>query len=141
MSKSWLLVERLCSQIMMYQGPLCVQRQSPSWISITSEGNIIIYYGLCLHLCWPHGLLCFSGETSNSFNSQLFFLGNSQVFLFANSKCKRYFHNRLKPSKLTWTAMYQKQHKKVNRSIFMAICCRFCVVGYACALTACYSHH
>ncbi|XP_019709638.2 large ribosomal subunit protein eL24y-like [Elaeis guineensis] len=36
----------------------------------------------------------------------------SQVFLFANSKCKRYFHNRLKPSKLTWTAMYRKQHKK-----------------------------
>lgn len=36
-----------------------------------------------------------------------------QVFLFANSKCKRYFHNRLKPAKLTWTAMYRKQHKKV----------------------------
>ncbi|OIW21382.1 hypothetical protein TanjilG_02527 [Lupinus angustifolius] len=35
-----------------------------------------------------------------------------QVFLFVNSKCKRYFHNRLKPSKLTWTAMYRKQHKK-----------------------------
>ncbi|KAG5092383.1 hypothetical protein JHK82_051161 [Glycine max] len=34
------------------------------------------------------------------------------VFLFANSKCKRYFHNRLKPSKLTWTAVYRKQHKK-----------------------------
>ncbi|XP_076921330.1 large ribosomal subunit protein eL24-like [Bidens hawaiensis] len=34
------------------------------------------------------------------------------VFLFANSKCKRYFHNKLKPSKLTWTAMYRKQHKK-----------------------------
>lgn len=38
--------------------------------------------------------------------------GDSQVFLFANSKCKRYFHNRLKPSKLTWTALYRKQHKK-----------------------------
>lgn len=37
-----------------------------------------------------------------------------QVFLFANSKCKRYFHNRLKPSKLTWTAMFRKQHKKVE---------------------------
>ncbi|QCE05889.1 large subunit ribosomal protein L24e [Vigna unguiculata] len=41
-----------------------------------------------------------------------FVRGDSQVFLFANSKCKRYFHNRLKPSKLTWTAMYRKQHKK-----------------------------
>ncbi|RRT78794.1 hypothetical protein B296_00002714 [Ensete ventricosum] len=39
--------------------------------------------------------------------------GILQVFLFANSKCKRYFHNRLKPAKLTWTAMYRKQHKKV----------------------------
>ncbi|KAK3039281.1 hypothetical protein RJ639_027985 [Escallonia herrerae] len=35
-----------------------------------------------------------------------------EVFLFVNSKCKRYFHNKLKPSKLTWTAMYRKQHKK-----------------------------
>ncbi|GJU72650.1 60S ribosomal protein L24 [Tanacetum coccineum] len=37
---------------------------------------------------------------------------DSQVFLFLNSKCKRYFHNKLKPLKLTWTAMYQNQHKK-----------------------------
>ena len=29
-----------------------------------------------------------------------------KVFLFANSKCKRYFHSRWKPSKLTWTAMW-----------------------------------
>uniref|UniRef100_A0A0C9S7T0 TSA: Wollemia nobilis Ref_Wollemi_Transcript_12825_807 transcribed RNA sequence n=1 Tax=Wollemia nobilis TaxID=56998 RepID=A0A0C9S7T0_9CONI len=41
-----------------------------------------------------------------------FVRADSQVFLFVNSKCKRYFHNRLKPSKLTWTAMYRKQHKK-----------------------------
>ncbi|KAF9606804.1 hypothetical protein IFM89_028180 [Coptis chinensis] len=37
---------------------------------------------------------------------------DSQVFLYLISKCKRYFHNRLKPSKLTWTATYRKQHKK-----------------------------
>ncbi|KAH7299648.1 hypothetical protein KP509_24G022200 [Ceratopteris richardii] len=41
-----------------------------------------------------------------------FIRADSQVFLFINSKCKRYFHNRLKPSKLTWTALYRKQHKK-----------------------------
>ncbi|KAM0014694.1 putative ribosomal protein L24e/L24 superfamily [Helianthus debilis subsp. tardiflorus] len=41
-----------------------------------------------------------------------FVSSDSQVFLFANSKCKRYFHNKLKPSKLTWTAMYRKHHKK-----------------------------
>lgn len=44
---------------------------------------------------------------------------NCQVFLFVNSKCKRYFHNKLKPSKLTWTAMYRKQHKKVSFSFFL----------------------
>ena len=36
-----------------------------------------------------------------------------KVFLFINSKCKHYFHNKLKPSKLAWTTMYRKQHKKV----------------------------
>eukprot|EP00252_Welwitschia_mirabilis_P025521 TRINITY_DN7_c0_g1_i2.p1 TRINITY_DN7_c0_g1~~TRINITY_DN7_c0_g1_i2.p1 ORF type:complete len:165 (-),score=31.14 TRINITY_DN7_c0_g1_i2:197-691(-) len=41
-----------------------------------------------------------------------FIRSDSQVFLFSSSKCKRYFHNRLKPSKLRWTAMYRKQHKK-----------------------------
>ena len=52
-----------------------------------------------------------------------------QVFLFANSKCKRYFHNRLKPSKLTWTAMYRKQHKKVNIMILNDTL-NLCVVKY-----------
>ncbi|KAJ7554118.1 hypothetical protein O6H91_06G125800 [Diphasiastrum complanatum] len=41
-----------------------------------------------------------------------FVRADSQVFLFVNSKCKHYFHNRLKPAKLTWTALYRKQHKK-----------------------------
>ncbi|KAI5016789.1 hypothetical protein ZWY2020_019722, partial [Hordeum vulgare] len=27
------------------------------------------------------------------------------------SKCKHYFHNHLKPAKLTWTTMYWKKHK------------------------------
>ncbi|KAF5784998.1 putative ribosomal protein L24e/L24 superfamily [Helianthus annuus] len=48
-----------------------------------------------------------------------------RCFLFANSKCKRYFHNKqLKPSKLTWTAMYRKQHKKAlcnQEAVFQAI--------------------
>ncbi|KNA24605.1 hypothetical protein SOVF_013950 [Spinacia oleracea] len=42
-----------------------------------------------------------------------FVRSNSQVFLFVNSKCKRYFRNRLKPSKFCWTVVYRKQHKKV----------------------------
>ncbi|KAJ6832378.1 60S ribosomal protein L24 [Iris pallida] len=37
-----------------------------------------------------------------------FVRADSQVFLFSNSKCKRYFHNCLKPAELTWTAMYMK---------------------------------
>ncbi|PIA49553.1 hypothetical protein AQUCO_01300386v1 [Aquilegia coerulea] len=57
--------------------------------------------------------LCrFSGAKIYPGRGIRFVRADSQVFLFANSKCKRYFHNRLKPSKLTWTAMYRKQHKK-----------------------------
>ncbi|KAF7068630.1 hypothetical protein CFC21_074366 [Triticum aestivum] len=41
-----------------------------------------------------------------------FIRSDCQVFLFSNSKCKRYFHNHLKPAKLTWTARFRKQHKK-----------------------------
>ncbi|KAK4713424.1 hypothetical protein R3W88_019331 [Solanum pinnatisectum] len=41
-----------------------------------------------------------------------FIRSDSQVFLFVNSKCKHYLHNKLKPSKLTWTTIYQNQHKK-----------------------------
>ncbi|TYI58838.1 hypothetical protein E1A91_D11G390100v1 [Gossypium mustelinum] len=31
---------------------------------------------------------------------------------FQTQNARGTFHNRLKPSKLTWTAMYRKQHKK-----------------------------
>lgn len=54
----------------------------------------------------------FSGSKIYPGRGIRFVRGDSQVFLFLNSKCKRYFHNRLKPSKLTWTALYRKQHKK-----------------------------
>jgi hypothetical protein len=37
-----------------------------------------------------------------------------QVFLFLNAKCKRLFNNKLKASKLAWTALYRKAHKKVR---------------------------
>ncbi|XP_030927693.1 60S ribosomal protein L24-like isoform X2 [Quercus lobata] len=57
--------------------------------------------------------LCrFSGSKIYPGRGIRFIRSDSQVFLFLNSKCKRYFHNKLKPSKLTWTAMYRKQHKK-----------------------------
>ncbi|GFY81928.1 ribosomal protein L24 [Actinidia rufa] len=60
--------------------------------------------------------LCrFSGAKIYPGKGIRFVRSDSQVFLFADSKCKRYFHNRLKPSKLTWTAMYRKQHKKKRR--------------------------
>ncbi|KAG8365365.1 hypothetical protein BUALT_Bualt18G0097100 [Buddleja alternifolia] len=57
--------------------------------------------------------LCrFSGAKIYPGRGIRFIRSDSQVFLFANSKCKRYFHNRLRPAKLTWTAVYRKQHKK-----------------------------
>ncbi|XP_059317357.1 large ribosomal subunit protein eL24-like [Lycium ferocissimum] len=37
-----------------------------------------------------------------------FIRSDSQVFLFVNSKCKHCFHNKLKPSKLTYTSMQKK---------------------------------
>eukprot|EP00899_Mesostigma_viride_P026323 jgi/Mesvir1/6876/Mv09044-RA.1 len=41
-----------------------------------------------------------------------FVRGDGQVFVFLSSKTKHYFHNKLKPSKLAWTALYRRQHKK-----------------------------
>ncbi|KAL8042201.1 hypothetical protein ABFX02_09G034500 [Erythranthe guttata] len=63
--------------------------------------------------------LCrFSGHKIYPGRGIRFIRSDSQVFLFVNSKCKRYFHNRLRPAKLTWTTMYRKQHKKpYSRSI------------------------
>lgn len=63
-------------------------------------------------ICFRTELCRFSGAKIYPGKGIRFIRSDSQVFLFANSKCKRYFHNRLKPSKLTWTAMYRKQHKK-----------------------------
>ncbi|KAK7380773.1 hypothetical protein VNO78_33292 [Psophocarpus tetragonolobus] len=83
---------------------------------VLCSGRFWVWFGCawCL-LCMGLHLteLCrFSGAKIYPGKGIRFVRGDSQVFLFANSKCKRYFHNRLKPSKLTWTAMYRKQHKK-----------------------------
>ncbi|CAH9115575.1 unnamed protein product [Cuscuta europaea] len=57
--------------------------------------------------------LCrFSGAKIYPGKGIRFVRADSQVFMFSNSKCKRYFHNKLKPAKLTWTTIYRKQHKK-----------------------------
>ncbi|KAF9610545.1 hypothetical protein IFM89_023210 [Coptis chinensis] len=57
--------------------------------------------------------LCrFSGAKIYPGRGIKFVCADSQVFLYLISKCKRYFYNRLKPSKLTWMATYRKQHKK-----------------------------
>mmetsp|Transcript_34870 Transcript_34870/g.48366 ORF Transcript_34870/g.48366 Transcript_34870/m.48366 type:complete len:158 (+) Transcript_34870:130-603(+) len=37
---------------------------------------------------------------------------DSQLFKFLSKKCKRLYTQRLKPSKLAWTTLYRKQHKK-----------------------------
>ncbi|KAL8510933.1 hypothetical protein ACS0TY_017663 [Phlomoides rotata] len=54
----------------------------------------------------------FSGQKIYLGRGIRFIRSDSQIFLYANSKWKRYFHNRLRPAKLSWTAMYRKQHKK-----------------------------
>lgn len=40
---------------------------------------------------------------------------DGQVFLFLNAKCKRLYNQKKKPSKLAWTALFRKAHKKVRR--------------------------
>ncbi|CAN6814278.1 unnamed protein product [Brassica oleracea] len=66
-----------------------------------------------LILCCVVTELClFSGQKIYPGRGIRFIRADSQVFLLVNSKCKHYFHNKLKPSKLAWTAMYRKQHKK-----------------------------
>ncbi|KAG9146282.1 hypothetical protein Leryth_007972 [Lithospermum erythrorhizon] len=70
------------------------------------------------HLCCFRTELCrFSGGKIYPGRGIRFIRSDSQVFLFANSKCKRYFQNRLKPAKLCWTAVYRKQHKKRGCSL------------------------
>ncbi|CAD5172392.1 unnamed protein product [Musa acuminata subsp. malaccensis] len=76
---------------------------------------IVLYVKICCS-CYYHiynltELCRFSGAKIYPGNGIRFVRSDSPVFLLANSKCKRCFHNCLKPAKLTWTAMYRKQHK------------------------------
>ncbi|KAK3001968.1 hypothetical protein RJ639_020498 [Escallonia herrerae] len=90
------------------------QHQQQSWFSM---GDSLLNFGLpglnsvasAVPRYTPAGVLDLFAQT---LSNQLSCFFQWKVFLFVNSKCKRYFHNRLKPSKLTWTAMYRKQHKK-----------------------------
>ncbi|PWA38408.1 60S ribosomal protein L24 [Artemisia annua] len=75
---------------------------SPSFVAAAAVITMVLKTELCR----------FSGQKIYPGRGIRFIRSDSQVFLFLNSKCKRYFHNKLKPSKLTWTAMYRKQHKK-----------------------------
>jgi large subunit ribosomal protein L24e len=62
-------------------------------------------------VCW----LAWPGRTSHSrVASQGIKLARTdgQVLLFLNSKCKRLYNQKLKASKLAWTALYRKAHKK-----------------------------
>ncbi|KAL4651278.1 hypothetical protein ACB092_01G147900 [Castanea dentata] len=62
--------------------------------------------------------LCrFSGSKIYLGRGIKFISSDSKVFLFVNSKCKRYFHNKLKPSMLTWTTMRWATKKPYSRSI------------------------
>ncbi|KAK2989051.1 hypothetical protein RJ640_018840, partial [Escallonia rubra] len=89
--------------------PISKKRKSGGLSSTSSNHGSQVT--LFLHLDKTE--LCrFSGAKIYPGRGIRFVRSDSQVFLFVNSKCKRYFHNRLKPSKLTWTAMYRKQHKK-----------------------------
>ncbi|KAI4980731.1 hypothetical protein ZWY2020_021216, partial [Hordeum vulgare] len=56
----------------------------------------------------------FGGAKINPGKGIRFIASDSYVSLSSScpkSKCKHYFHNHLKPAKLTWTNMYWKKHK------------------------------
>ncbi|GBF91873.1 60S ribosomal protein L24 [Raphidocelis subcapitata] len=57
-------------------------------------------------LCRFSGLRIYPGR------GILFIRVDNQQYLFLNKKCKRMFHNRMRPAKLAWTTTYRKQHKK-----------------------------
>jgi large subunit ribosomal protein L24e len=38
--------------------------------------------------------------------------GDSKTFRFLNKKCESYFLQRIKPSKLSWTIVFRRLHKK-----------------------------
>merc|ERR1712039_935815 len=41
-----------------------------------------------------------------------FVRSDTQIFTFLKSKCRTLYNQRKKPAKLSWTALYRKQHKK-----------------------------
>ncbi|MEW5312810.1 MAG: hypothetical protein WDW38_004416 [Sanguina aurantia] len=57
-------------------------------------------------ICRFSGLRIYPGK------GLLFIRVDCQQYLFLNKKCKSYYHNRLRPAKLAWTAQYRKAHKK-----------------------------
>ncbi|KAJ1557060.1 60S ribosomal protein L24, partial [Cladochytrium tenue] len=54
----------------------------------------------------------FSGFKIYPGHGRLFVRSDSRSFRFINSKCESYFLQRLKPSKLNWTVVYRRLHKK-----------------------------
>ncbi len=94
------------------------QRASSRAVGLVSVAGVCSQVGGDLHsgggdeMVLKTEICRFSGSKIYPGRGIRFIRSDSQVFLFLNSKCKRYFHNRLKPSKLTWTALFRKQHKK-----------------------------
>ncbi|KAJ3185166.1 60S ribosomal protein L24 [Geranomyces variabilis] len=57
--------------------------------------------------------LCnFSGFKIYPGHGKVFVKGDSRTFRFINGKCESYFMQRLKPSKLDWTVVFRRLHKK-----------------------------
>ncbi|TPX66164.1 hypothetical protein SpCBS45565_g04686 [Spizellomyces sp. 'palustris'] len=57
--------------------------------------------------------LCnFSGFKIYPGHGKVFVKGDSRTYRFINGKCESYFMQRLKPSKLDWTVVFRRLHKK-----------------------------
>lgn len=54
----------------------------------------------------------FSGFKIYPGHGKTYVRGDSKTFRFLNGKCESYFLQRLKPSKLDWTIVFRRLHKK-----------------------------
>jgi large subunit ribosomal protein L24e len=54
----------------------------------------------------------FSGRKVYPGHGITFIRGDGKIYLFLGSKCKNYFLNKYKATKITWTSIYRKIMKK-----------------------------
>ncbi|KAJ3414681.1 60S ribosomal protein L24 [Chytridiales sp. JEL 0842] len=63
-------------------------------------------------IIWTQEICNFSGFKIYPGHGRMFIRSDSRSYRFINGKCESYFLQRLKPSKLDWTIVFRRLHKK-----------------------------